>query len=449
MTSDNDKPTIVGALACQRDSFLFSGFQTEVVSCNENKSKDKPRYEIELKDTILFPEGGGQPSDSGCIKLVGTDELIPVPSISRRGLHAMHHVDTEIQPGTKVEIIVDEAKRIDHMQQHSGQHLLSSILESSEFNAKTLGWSMGGIPTVKKPILEPSEYFNYIEIDRKLSIEDITKASKVINDIISMKPLPISVIERTPEMHEQVDSSKVPEDYDLEKGILRTIHIGDIDSNPCCGTHLNSTSQIESILILPNQTSVRGTNYRLYFMCGHRVRDYAQKTNKIISSIKLSLSCNESAIDEKITKLKDQVHQSSKREQFWIKELASYETTKIMNCINKNGKAYLLKDEFGSLEFLLQVFKELSPRLMALDKPYQIVLCGREGIQTGNPVGSLIILSESGETIANTVKELSPLLTNMRGGGGKNGGKWQGKITKFVDIEWDALTIHLEQLNTE
>ena len=60
MTSDN-KPTVVGALACQRDSFLFKGFETEVVSCNENKSKDKPKYEIELKDTILFPEGGGQP----------------------------------------------------------------------------------------------------------------------------------------------------------------------------------------------------------------------------------------------------------------------------------------------------------------------------------------------------------------------------------------------------
>lgn len=451
MTSDN-KPTVVGALACQRDSFLFKGFETEVVSCNENKSKDKPKYEIELKDTILFPEGGGQPSDSGFLKIVktdGEDELIPVPFILRKGLHAMHHVDVEIQPGTKVEVIVDELKRVDYMQQHSGQHLLSAILETSDFNAKTVGWSMGGIPTSKKPILEPSDYFNYIEIDRKLSVEDITRASKIVNDIISMKPLPISVVERTPDMQDGVDSSKVPEDYDLEKGILRTIHIGEIDSNPCCGTHLNSTSQIESILILPNQTSVRGTNSRLYFMCGNRVRDYAQQTNEIISTVKSLLSCNESSIDEKITKLKEQVHQSGKREQFWIKELASYETAKIMNSLNKNGKAYLLKDEFGSLEFLLQVFKELSPQLKIFDKPYQIVLCGREGVQTGNPVGSLIILSESGETIANISKKLSALLANMKGGGGKNGGKWQGKITKFTDIEWEALTIHLEKFNTE
>ena len=184
-------------------------------------------------------------------------------------------------------------------------------------------------------------------------------------------------------------------------------------------------------------------------MCGNRVRDYAQQTNEIISTVKSLLSCNESSIDEKITKLKEQVHQSGKREQFWIKELASYETAKIMNSLNKNGKAYLLKDEFGSLEFLLQVFKELSPQLKIFDKPYQIVLCGREGVQTGNPVGSLIILSESGETIANISKKLSALLANMKGGGGKNGGKWQGKITKFTDIEWEALTIHLEKFNTE
>lgn len=448
MTSDN-KPTVVGALACQRNSFLFDGFNTQVLSCNEIKSKSKsketPGYEVELKDTILFPEGGGQPSDSGYLKLAD-GKLICVKSITRKGLHAIHNIEEPIDIGTEVEIIVDKQKRIDHMQQHSGQHLLSAILEGDKYKAKTVGWSMGGILTDKKPHLEPSDYFNYIELDKKLTTEEIEEVTQIVNDHISMTPLPINVIERTPDMHGDVDSSKVPEDYDLEKGILRTIHIGEIDANPCCGTHLNSTGQIESILILPNQTSIRGTNVRLYFMCGFRVREYGQKTNDIISKAKNLLSCNETVIDEKIQKLKDQVHQSTKKTQFWIKELASFESQKIINMLNKNGKAFLLKDEMGSLDFLLQVFKELSPHLQTTDKPYEIVLCGREkGTQENSNIGSLLILSESGETIARISKEVSEMLTGMRGGGGKKGGKWQGKVTNFIDIQWDALSIYLEK----
>ena len=134
MMVKNDKPTVVGALACQRNSFLFKGFKTEVLSCTETTSKDKPKYEVELKDTILFPEGGGQPSDSGYFKIINDEVevaepvLIPVLSVIRKGLHAIHHINEKIESGTKIEVIVDEEKRMDHMQQHSGQHLLSAIL---------------------------------------------------------------------------------------------------------------------------------------------------------------------------------------------------------------------------------------------------------------------------------------------------------------------------------
>lgn len=453
MMVKNDKPTVVGALACQRNSFLFKGFKTEVLSCTETTSKDKPKYEVELKDTILFPEGGGQPSDSGYFKIINDEVevaepvLIPVLSVIRKGLHAIHHINEKIESGTKIEVIVDEEKRMDHMQQHSGQHLLSAILELPQFNVKTVAWSMGGISsTKKKSVLEPSDYFSYIEMDRKLTLEEVANVSRIVNEYINMKPLPIKVIERTPDMYGDIDSSKVPEDYNLEKGILRTIHIGDIDANPCCGTHLTSTAQIENILILPNQTNIRGSNSRLYFMCGRRVRNYAQETNKIINSIKALLSCNESQIDEKIIRLQNQVHQANKREQFWIKELALFESEKIFTQLQSQGKAYLLKDEYGSLEFLLQVFKALSVKLNTYKESYHIVLCGREKVQSGQHTGSLLILSDSGEVITNTVREISPLLANLRGGGGKNGGKWQGKIIQFNDTEWNALSSYLQNI---
>lgn len=150
-------PARVGALACQRNSFLFDGFKTLVVSCEPIKNKkDKIEdYEIELQDTILFPEGGGQPSDSGSLKIVEGNgdssliEKISVSHVSRTGLHAKHHVNEYIEPGTTVEVAVDGERRMDYMQQHTGQHLLSAILERN-YKVDTVSWSMGGIITKKK-----------------------------------------------------------------------------------------------------------------------------------------------------------------------------------------------------------------------------------------------------------------------------------------------------------
>ena len=141
------KPAMVGALACQRNSFLFGGFKTLVVSCEPKKDKKGKTegYEIELQDTILFPEGGGQPSDSGFLKIIEEDgdssviRKILVSHVSRSGLHAKHHVSAHIEPGTTIEVNVDEEKRIDYMQQHTGQHLLSAILEC-DYKVNTVSW---------------------------------------------------------------------------------------------------------------------------------------------------------------------------------------------------------------------------------------------------------------------------------------------------------------------
>ena len=127
-TSEFMKSAMVGGLACQRNSFLFVGFRTVVVYCEPKKDKKGKTegYDIELQDTILFPEGGGQPSDSGLLRILkrngdssSTNKNIQVLHISRSGLHAKHHVEEPIEPGTTVEIAVDAVKRMDHMQQHT------------------------------------------------------------------------------------------------------------------------------------------------------------------------------------------------------------------------------------------------------------------------------------------------------------------------------------------
>ncbi|CAI4744544.1 CIH_collapsed_G0047040.mRNA.1.CDS.1 [Saccharomyces cerevisiae] len=375
-------PVKVGALACQRNSFLFDGFKTLVVSCEPTKNKkgEIEGYEIELQDTILFPEGGGQPSDSGFLKIVEGN-----------------------RNSSKIEkILVSHVSRF-----------------------------------------EPSDYFNYIELNRKLTLDEITNVSDEINQLIINFPQEIIVEERIgEETVDEVSTSKIPDDYDLSKGVLRTIHIGDIDSNPCCGTHLKCTSQIGSILILPNQSAVRGSNSRLYFMCGKRVSLYAKSVNKILLDSKNLSSCSETQISEKITRQTKQIQQLNKREQYWIKRLARTASEELMNTLKASGKkrAYFMEEEYGTLELLLQIHKEVSNFLKDDTEGYEIILCGYER-QTNT--GSLLILSESGEKIANLAANLGSILQNLKGGGGKKGGKWQGKITSISNAEFAALSDYL------
>ncbi|CAI4051945.1 hypothetical protein SUVZ_14G2830 [Saccharomyces uvarum] len=449
-TSEFMKTAMVGGLACQRNSFLFDGFRTMVVFCEPKKDKKGKTegYDIELQDTILFPEGGGQPSDSGLLRIVqrngdssAINKNIQVPHISRSGLHAKHHVKEPIEPGTTVEIAVDAVKRMDYMQQHTGQHLLSAILER-KYQLETVSWSMGGLITEKKSTLEPNDYFNYIEINRKLTEDQITEISDEINQFITKSPQEVTVVERISDGTDGIDTSKIPEDYDLSKGILRTIQIGDIDSNPCCGTHLKSTSQIGSILILPNQTTVRGSNSRVYFMCGKRVADYAKSANKTLSNSKNLLSCSESQVPEKIERQGKQLQQLNKREHYWINKLAHIASEGLKSSLKASEKkrAYFMEEEFGTLELSLQIFKEISTVLKEDFEAYEIILCGYE--RQCN-TGSLLILSESGEKISSLASKLGSMLQNLKGGGGKKGGKWQGKITSVSNAELAALTGYL------
>jgi misacylated tRNA(Ala) deacylase len=83
---------------------------------------------------VLFPEGGGQPNDTGYI-----DE-VKVYNVQRRGLQHIHFTKEPVEVGKKVTLKVDWERRFDHVQQHSGQHLLSAILEQDPYKFETVGW---------------------------------------------------------------------------------------------------------------------------------------------------------------------------------------------------------------------------------------------------------------------------------------------------------------------
>lgn len=415
--------TIVGLLACQEESFLKT-LCTSVVACNKvvvppsSKSskgtKDKTvktetqtnadqldggeKYEIEFENTVLFPEGGGQPCDFGIARTEQGDE-IRISNVVRDGLTAVHVASAPIPVGSQVDLSVDWARRFDHMQQHTGQHLLSAVLDKIE--VPTLGWNLGS-------------KFNYIELPRKLTSKEVESVQTEVNRHIT-SCLPIKLEVHQEEGHKNDVDHKVPANYDVNAGVIRVIHIGDLDSNPCCGTHLTNTGQIGSMALLHAQP-IRGTNSRLFFVAGNRVHMYASELNEIVKRANSLLSCQTEDIEDKIGRLNIQVKELSARERQWQTQVAQFEAAQIRSRLSTSSSFYVLSKPDASQDYLRIVDKELGN----VAEGTVCLMCG-----AGKQGGSIIVVGSNVDEWAAKIKEHVPAAK----GGGK--GKWQAKVPSY------------------
>lgn len=439
------KPSIVGALSCQKDSYLQT-LETEVVACDEyvapkdsqqnskagsKKSTDpskvngnsgsatQKQWMIEFADSVLFPEGGGQHSDHGFITPFGIKGMsaIPIENVQRHGLRCVHFSQTPLEVGTKVRQTVYYARRWDLMQQHTGQHLLSAIMDGMDL--PTLGWSMG-----------QSGEMNYIELPRRPTEAEIVSIQQECNAVIR-ENLPVTV-----ETPEGKGSSSLPADYDGEKGVIRFIKIGDLDYNACCGTHLKQTSHI-GLILLHHTQSVRGTNCRLFFTAGDRAINLATESINGLRNIAVSLSSGAAPAEvaAKIQGLSDQGSEGRKREKRMLAELAKFEAQQIKETLQCAVSAFSHRPD-DDLNFINLVLFELREILKGNGV---VVLCTGDA----KTAGSLVITGKAAlvEKLSAKVKDI---VKAVKGGG--RGEKWQGKVTEWQKGEIEALKSAVEEL---
>ena len=208
----------------------------------------------------MFPEGGGQPNDTGFIN----DS--PVVNVVRKGSEAIHRItaDKPLEVGADVRMAVNWDRRLDHMQQHSGQHLLSALFEQI-YGYDTKSWWLG---------TETS----YIELDSKLEIkpEEIQAIEEKCNEYIAHAvPVTVSVFESLSAItSEDVKRATrgLPADH---VGQIRVIEIQGVDSNLCCGTHVSNLSQLQCIKLLNLERPSKNKQI-LHFLVGNRIRSHLQ-----------------------------------------------------------------------------------------------------------------------------------------------------------------------------
>ncbi len=201
-----------------------------------------------LDDTVLYPEGGGQPADHGRLGDIAVVDVQTVDGETR------HYLETPCEPGAAV-LILDWQRRYDHMQQHTAQHLLSA-LALARFGWATRSFHLGP---------EASD----IELDApELSSEDLAALEDAAAaEIVAGRPITTRRV--SPEEYAQLDvrSRGLPAGH---IGDIRLVGIEGIDLNTCGGTHLESTGEIEAVKLLATERLRGGTRVR--WLAGSRVR---------------------------------------------------------------------------------------------------------------------------------------------------------------------------------
>ncbi|KAG8708916.1 hypothetical protein FRC09_000970 [Ceratobasidium sp. 395] len=433
---------IVGELACQQNSYA-SDLQTTVVSCVEvvstkadtkrtkkNKERDQQSqaattgetklWEIECEDSILFPEGGGQPTDHGTLTtLEEPNDSIPVTTVHRHGLRAIIFSPRPLAPGTAIIQRVNSHRRMDHMQQHTGQHLLSAIMDIYP-GLETLGWSMGASTFIGENVDQGTVVnMNYVELGRKPTDIELSEIQEKCNEIVRQnRPITIS----TP-FDAKHDS--LPSDYDKEQGVVRVVTIDGVDANPCCGTHLSQTSHIGPILLHHTQ-SIRGTNTRLFFTCGDRAISLATSSIRATRTIAGALSSGTSPVElstrvaQVTTSLRDTLRAKRKLET----EIAQYMAANIV----RENSTWLHRAD-ATLEFLMDVVAAIPPA----ELPAALVLVTGAGTEGGSV---LIVGKEAGRVQAVAAKATTAV-KNLKGGGKE--ARWQGKVVSWEKGNIDIL----------
>ncbi|MBQ3008736.1 MAG: alanyl-tRNA editing protein [Oscillospiraceae bacterium] len=253
------------------DDRYMTEFDSVVLSCTE----DKKGWAVVLEETAFYPEGGGQPADHGTMTFGQT--TAQVKDVRERNGQVVHYTDVEIPQGTEVHGIIDWERRFDFMQQHTGEHMFSGVVNSM-FGYSNVGFHL-------------SEKDNVVDFDGPMTKEDIKAVMDRCNELVwADQPVTAAWPENVKEM-----------EYRSKKelaGPIRIVTAGQADVCACCGTHTATTSQAGPVVALTSMAYKGGT--RINILCGKRAVEYLKQRNDDCYNISHQLSAPVESITDAV-----------------------------------------------------------------------------------------------------------------------------------------------------
>jgi alanyl-tRNA synthetase len=310
---------------------------------------------VVLNETAFYPESGGQPCDTGSL---GPARVIKV--VEEDDGSILHILDREIPTGP-IPGAIDWARRFDHMQQHTGQHILSQAFIAAA-QARTLSFHMGQeSSTIDIELAQPATAL-------------MAEAQELATGIIfENRPVRILTADR-----ESLATLGVRKESERE-GEIRVVDVDGFDRSPCGGTHVRNTGEIGLIFISGFERYKGGT--RVEFVAGGRALKTLHKDHELLKGLSRIFSATPDSIPETAEKLLQERMTLSKDNGFLRDQLLDLEAGEMLATAAKTGYASTVRKIYNgrTLENVKTLAQKLTARpgtlaILAIADACQIVV---------------------------------------------------------------------------
>jgi alanyl-tRNA synthetase len=303
-----------------RDPYLRE-FTAHVVACQPAGE----RYAVRLDRTAFYPDSGGQPHDTGRMG----DALVVEVAETENG-DVVHYTDRTILGDVRCEI--DWPRRFDHMQQHTGQHLLSAAFVEL-FDFPTVSFHLG------------REVSTIDLAAGAVTAEHLARAERRVNEIVFEDRSVESGFATAAELA-ALGVRKMVE----REGPLRVIAVEGYDRQPCGGTHVARTGQVGAVLL--RRLEKQKGNWRVEFVCGLRAVAAARADLGALTETARRLSCGLPEVPAMVARALDERQAGFKERQQLQEQLAEFEA---MTLLAMQGRP------LGAVKLVARVFEAGEP----------------------------------------------------------------------------------------
>jgi alanyl-tRNA synthetase len=373
------------------DSFLYD-FEAEV---EEIPASQRPS--VILNRSAFYPTSGGQIFDIGTISIDGNQTLRVTEVADTEDGRVVHYLEAPVKdlpPGTRVRGQIDVTRRRDHMQQHSGQHVLSAAFIKL-FDLHTVSFHM-------------ADDYCSIDLDTpNLTKEQIESAERLANEIIlENRPVDIRFVNR--EEAGKLGLRKLPA---ADRDELRIIDIHEFDLSACGGTHVRQTGQIGCILLRKAERVRQG--WRIEFVAGQRAVATARRDFTTLTETAGLFSAQIYDVPQQARKSLEEVRALRKQREQSQEELAAAQAATLLSeTPESNGRRVVIRTfsdrDMNSLKMLAQKLTRLATNVVAL-------------LASTSPQPSLVFAQSAGQPFdMGALMKQTMATLNGRGGGSKD-----------------------------
>jgi alanyl-tRNA synthetase len=379
------------------DSYLRE-FEAHVIDVEPQGA----HFRICLDRTAFYPESGGQPMDRGTLG------GLPVIQVTEEADAVVHVVEREL-PRDQVKGVIDWPRRFEHMQQHTGQHLLSAAFEKVA-EARTVGFHLGADSST-------------IDLDTdRLGRRQMEQAEELANQVV-FEDRPVHIIYSAAAEANQMELRKPTQ----RGGEIRVVEVEGFDRSACGGTHVSRTGGVG--LILLRKIDHRKNQTRVEFVCGGRALTCARQDHEVLTKAAGSFSTSAENVPALISQQTTELRGAIRSREKLLERVCEY----------RAREQWTVAPEKNGVKIVRMVFpagESLEAKLFAHAVAKQPSAVGLIGVE-GEPAALFFSQSVGGPFNMGAIMKQTVAQMGGKGGGAQDfaqgGGLFEGKLA-------DALT---------